>query len=123
MIIPILLFIFAMAATFFLLSPFREEKTWGYGGGEDILALEEKKEASLIAIHDIDFEHAAGKISEEDYETLRKNYKSDAIDIIKKIKEVEDSIMSLPPEEDIDPSLKKELMEEVVRIKRLKDRG
>lgn len=44
-----------------------------------------RKEEIYAAIRDIDFDYRMGKLSQEDYNTLREQYKSEAISLMKKI--------------------------------------
>lgn len=44
-----------------------------------------RKEEIYAAIRDIDFDYRMGKLSQEDYNTLREQYKSEAIKLMKKI--------------------------------------
>jgi hypothetical protein len=47
--------------------------------------LEARKNEIYAAIRDIDFDYKMGKLSQEDYETLRHQYKSEAISMMKQI--------------------------------------
>lgn len=49
---------------------------------EDLLA---RKDEIYAAIKDIDFDYQMGKLSDDDYQTLRQQYKTDAISLLKKI--------------------------------------
>lgn len=44
-----------------------------------------RKEEIYAAIRDIDFDYRMGKLSQEDYSTLREQYKGEAINLMKKI--------------------------------------
>lgn len=47
--------------------------------------LEARKAEIYAAIRDIDFDYRMGKLSQEDYETLREQYKAEAIGMMKQI--------------------------------------
>ena len=47
--------------------------------------LEARKAEIYAAIRDIDFDYRMGKLSQEDYETLRDQYKAEAISLMKQI--------------------------------------
>jgi hypothetical protein len=50
--------------------------------------LEARKAEIYAAIRDIDFDYRMGKLSQEDYETLREQYKTEAIGMMKQIDEM-----------------------------------
>jgi membrane protease subunit (stomatin/prohibitin family) len=50
--------------------------------------LEARKAEIYAAIRDIDFDYRMGKLSQEDYETLREQYKAEAIGMMKQIDEM-----------------------------------
>jgi type II secretory pathway pseudopilin PulG len=47
--------------------------------------LEARKTEIYAAIRDIDFDYRMGKLSQEDYETLRDQYKAEAVNLMKQI--------------------------------------
>jgi hypothetical protein len=47
--------------------------------------LEARKAEIYAAIRDIDFDYRMGKLSQEDYETLRDQYKTEAVGLMKQI--------------------------------------
>ena len=47
--------------------------------------LQERKDAIYEAIKDIEFDHQMGKLSDEDFQELRQQYKSEAVDLVKKL--------------------------------------
>jgi hypothetical protein len=50
--------------------------------------LEARKAEIYAAIRDIDFDYRIGKLSQEDYETLRDQYKAEAIGLMKQIDQI-----------------------------------
>lgn len=58
--------------------------------------LVSKKEAAYSALKELEFDYGTGKLSEEDYQELRDQYKAKAVSILKEIDEAEarDSIES-----------------------------
>jgi hypothetical protein len=51
--------------------------------------LEARKAEIYAAIRDIDFDYRMGKLSQEDYETLREQYKAEAIGMMKQIDQMQ----------------------------------
>jgi len=47
--------------------------------------LQARKEEIYAAIRDIDFDYRMGKLSEEDYASLRDQYKTEAINLMKRV--------------------------------------
>lgn len=47
--------------------------------------LEEQKASVYSAIKDIEFDYRMGKLSKEDFEALRQQYKAEAVELLKKI--------------------------------------
>lgn len=47
--------------------------------------LEERKENIYAAIKEIEFDYQMGKLSEEDFNELRQQYKNDAVELLKEI--------------------------------------
>ena len=117
--IPVILFIFVILAIFYLILPYGKRYLWKYGIGADTLKLQERKEAALIAMHDVDFEYAAGKMTEEDFNELRKHYKEEAVSVLREI----DADMSLSSGKALTDQLKKNLKKEIGRLKKLKEVG
>ncbi len=117
--IAVILFIFVIVAVFYLILPYGKRYLWKYGIGADALKLQERKEAALIAMHDVDFEYAAGKMTEEDFKELRKQYKEEAVTVLKEI----DAGMSLGSGKALTDRLKKDLKKEIGRLKKLKEVG
>ncbi len=50
--------------------------------------LEERKNTIYSAIKEIEFDYQMGKLSEEDYQALRQQYKNDAVGLLKRIESV-----------------------------------
>lgn len=53
--------------------------------------LVSQKEHTYAAIKELDFDYNMGKLSEEDYQELKKQYKQKAVDILKQIDELSGS--------------------------------
>jgi hypothetical protein len=58
------------------------------GEGDDYHKLLYKKDASLMAIKDLEFDYKTGKIDEDDYRELKKSFESNAVAILKAIDQV-----------------------------------
>jgi hypothetical protein len=54
----------------------------------ELARLSEQKEQVLSAIKDLDFEHAAGKLSEEDYQQVRADFLARAAEILTRQEEL-----------------------------------
>ena len=52
----------------------------------DRIALEDEKLRLLTAVHDCDYEHELGKLSDEDHKTMRARFEADAIAVIEKLR-------------------------------------
>ena len=115
--ITVILFIFVIISVFFLIQPYGNSYPWKYGLGAEALKLQERKEAALIAIHDVDFEYAAGKMTDEDFNKLRNQYKEEAVNVFKEI----DAGISLGSGKTLTDELKKDLKREIGRLKKLKE--
>jgi hypothetical protein len=80
-----LLFVLVAA---FVLAPLRRERA--QGGEEDprIADLESRKEAKYREIRDTELDHAAGKLSDEDFRRQDAELRVEAIEILKQLDEV-----------------------------------
>jgi len=52
----------------------------------DRIALEDEKVRLLTAVHDCDYEHELGKLSDEDHKTMRARFEADAVAVIEKLR-------------------------------------
>jgi DNA polymerase II large subunit len=66
----------------------KETKTWKEG--DDYHNLLYAKDAALLAIKELDFDYDTGKVGEEDYRQIKKQYEGEAIAIMKQLDEVEE---------------------------------
>lgn len=55
------------------------EGRWRQGKGEGAGSPEERKDAAIAALRELEFEYQTGKVSEEDYATLRSRYAREAL--------------------------------------------
>jgi hypothetical protein len=80
------LLLFALVAAFVLV-PLRRERA--RGGAEDpvIADLESRKEAKYREIRDTALDHAAGKLSDEDFRRQDAELRSEAVEILKRLDE------------------------------------
>ncbi len=87
----ILFFIFlASVVSFYVVFPIIQARTqigsWKEpSSNNDAGDLIERKEAIYAAIKDIEFDYQMGKLSKEDYQELRQQYKDEAVKLLKKI--------------------------------------
>jgi hypothetical protein len=82
-LLGVLLFILVVA---FVIAPLRQARAED-GGGEDprVADLESRKEAKYREIRDTELDHAAGKLSDEDYQRQDAELRRDAIEILKRL--------------------------------------
>jgi hypothetical protein len=74
----------------FVLVPLRRERA--EGGGEDprIADLESRKEAKYREIRDTELDHAAGKLSDEDFRRQDAELRREAVEILRELDDVPD---------------------------------
>jgi hypothetical protein len=82
-LLGVLLFILVAA---FVIAPLRRARAEA-GRGEDprIADLESRKEAKYREIRDTELDHAAGKLSDEDYQRQDAELRRDAVKILKQL--------------------------------------
>ena len=70
---------------YFVLAPLRRRQS--EGGGEDprIAELQSRKEAKYREIRDTELDHAAGKLSEEDFRRQDAELRAEAIEILNQL--------------------------------------
>ncbi len=112
MIATVVIFLMVVVSVFYLIQPMARRLPWTFGKGRGLMHLQERKEAALRAIHDIDFEYAAGRLSEEEYRELREAFKREAIAAMKEID------MDLEPPKKVRKDLHEAVKREVMRLKR-----
>lgn len=79
--------------------------------------LEARKAEIYAAIRDIDFDYRMGKLSQEDYETLRDQYKTEAVGLMKQIDHIElGEPQTMPPKGDGNDMPRREQGEKVARF-------
>ncbi len=66
-------------------------------GAERRTALQAEKDAVYAAIRDLDFEYRTGKLSEEDYTSLRQDYRHRALALLKQYGDLEQTTEATPP--------------------------
>lgn len=49
---------------------------------KDRIALEDRKEQVLTTLRDLEFEHATGKLSDNDYDDLKRFFEREALDVM-----------------------------------------
>ena len=85
----------------FVTVPLREGRSPGRDRGSEMEAeladLETRKQAKYRQIRDAETDHAAGKLSDEDFQRLDRELRGEAIDILKKLDRLRPSA---PPDRD-----------------------
>ena len=52
---------------------------------KDLIALEDRKEQLLTTLRDLEFEHATGKLSDEDYNDLKRFFEREAVGLMSEL--------------------------------------
>lgn len=52
------------------------------GADKDLIALEDRKEQVLTTLRDLEFEHATGKLSDADYQDLKRFFEREALQVM-----------------------------------------
>lgn len=78
----------------------------------ELKRLNSEKESLYTALNDIEFDYGLGKLSSEDYEELKRDYKSKAASVLKRIDEIGQGLQST--------GLEDELEKEIIAIRKLK---
>jgi hypothetical protein len=86
-----LIILFAAGATLFVMYPLYSRKRYLYnledmfelGDAKTLNFLESKKASVYDNIKELDFEYEMGKLSEEDYSSLRQGYMAEAQEVVK----------------------------------------
>ena len=55
---------------------------------KDLIALEDRKEQLLTTLRDLEFEHATGKLSDDDYDNLKRFFEAEAVGVIRSLDQV-----------------------------------
>jgi len=69
--------------------------------GDDYHKLLYKKDASLMAIKDLEFDYKTGKIDEEDYSELKRSFETNAVEVLKAIDQAEKGVKTSQPAESV----------------------
>jgi flagellar biosynthesis/type III secretory pathway M-ring protein FliF/YscJ len=76
------------AVVFFVTVPLRRPRSAGAEGEDPRIAdLEARKEAKYREIRDAELDHAAGKLSDEDFRRQNAELRAEAIEILKQLDE------------------------------------
>ncbi len=76
--------LFALVAAF-VLAPLRRARETGGGEDPEVADLESRKEAKYREIRDTQLDHAAGKLSDEDFRRQDAELRSEAVEILKEL--------------------------------------
>jgi hypothetical protein len=78
----------------------------------ELKRLNSEKELLYTALNDIEFDYGLGKLSREDYDELKEDYKAKAVSVLKQIDEISKGVHST--------ELEDELEKEITAIRNLK---
>jgi len=89
----LLFFAITLLIAFFVALPMLQRSPrFGFGklgGNHKANDLVERKESIYSAIKEIEFDYQMGKLSEEDFKALRQQYKEEAVNLLKKIDQLQ----------------------------------
>jgi len=87
MVTVIIFLLLTAAVSYFVAAPILQSRRLQFKPDSNHSAndLIERKEAIYAAIKDIEFDYQMGKLSEEDFQALRQQYKDEAVGLLKKI--------------------------------------
>lgn len=74
-----------IGVAFFVLQPFLEQRTLRAKQVSEAEALMAERESLLIALRDLDFDHATGKITTEDYASQRAELVARGVAVLKRL--------------------------------------
>ncbi|MDW8327608.1 MAG: zinc ribbon domain-containing protein, partial [Anaerolineales bacterium] len=77
-----------IGVAFFVLQPFLEQRALREKRVTEVEALNAEREALLIALRDLDFDHATGKITTEDYAPQRAELVARGVAVLKRLDEL-----------------------------------
>lgn len=91
MMTVIFFLVLTAAVSYFVAAPILQSRRLQFKPDSNHKAndLIERKEAIYAAIKDIEFDYQMGKLSEEDFQALRQQYKEEAVGLLKKIDQVQ----------------------------------
>lgn len=107
----VVMIVLIVGAGYWIVSPLlraaRSDDTSDLRRDEELQQLESRKEGALATIKELEFDLNMGKISDEDYEALKKQYTDDAVGYIKEIEELKTGAEK--PVKKIDNELEQEI--------------
>ena len=113
--IEILFAIMVVAALVYVLLPLFDEPCWPFLKKGVLTELRSAKKEGLMAISDLDNEYEMGKLTKEDYVSLRESLKREVAPVLKKEMEIAKQEESKPAELPTDNTTS-DLVREVIRI-------
>lgn len=112
--ILVMYIILVAAVSMYIILPFAKDRFWPYIESKKYTAIASAKKEGIWAISDVDNEYELGKLTDKDYETLRKHLKAEVFPVLKKEKELLESIRYTDGDE-ISLELKHDLYKEVIK--------
>ena len=87
----IIFLLLTVVVSYFVVSPIMQSRKRYFKNDSNHKAndLIERKETIYAAIKDIEFDYQMGKLSEEDFQALRQQYKDEAVGLLKKIDQIQ----------------------------------
>jgi hypothetical protein len=105
----------ALLILVYVLLPLLKDAYWPCGNGRELAELHRARKEGLWAIADVDEEYEMGKLTEEDYVSLRQSLKSEVIPVLKKERDIIGG--AVPPSGNhVGDDLKEDMLREVMRI-------
>lgn len=113
--IEILFAIMVLVSLLYILIPLFDEPCWPFLKKGLLTELRSSKKEGLMAISDLDNEYEMGKLTKDDYLSLRESLKSEVAPVLKKEMEIQKQEESKPEELSSD-NVSSNLVREVIRI-------
>jgi hypothetical protein len=95
---------------------------------KELKKLNSEKELLYTALNDIEFDYGLGKLSREDYDELKRDYKAKAVSVLKAIDEISKGVHSTELEDELEKEItairksklpeEKEIEEEILKARK-----
>jgi len=72
---------------------------------KELKKLNSEKELLYTALNDIEFDYGLGKLSREDYDELKRDYKAKAVSVLKEIDEISKGVHSTELEDELEKEI------------------
>jgi hypothetical protein len=91
----------AAAVVLYVVQPvFSGEKAPLVGLDEEFTEAEARRHLSLVALRDVEYDYATGKVDEHDYRSLRDELAREALEALREVRRHREEVGGSPPERD-----------------------